>query len=147
VFYLPCLFLLPLIGAFGGYLSRRAQGHGWRVYLAASLPALSLGAFLLLFFPLAFVLDRHVPLQIKFTALVAMMAGWVVLPGIALCVGVALQGLRKSRAVRCYCEEVVAQLELTPPALMRRWTQVLLNQEIVPDKFLALGTRQRRSRC
>lgn len=101
VFYLPWLLLLPLIGAVGAYMSRRAQGVGWRVYLAASLPALALGALFLLLFPLSFVLDRQVPLQIKGTALVAMMVGWVVLPGIALCMGVALQGLRKRQtAVR-----------------------------------------------
>ncbi len=101
VFYLPWLFLLPLIGAVGAYLSRRAQGHGWRVYLAASLPALALGAIFLLLFALAFALDRHVPLQVKGTTLVAMMGGWVVLPGIALCAGVALQGLRKRQSACC----------------------------------------------
>jgi len=97
VLYLPWLFLLPLIGAVGAYLSRRALADGWRVYLAASLPALALGAFFLLLFPLAFALDRQVPLHIKGTALVAMMVGWVALPGIALCLGVALQGLSKRR--------------------------------------------------
>ena len=96
---MPWLFLLPLIGAVSGYLSRRAQGDGWRVYLAASLPALALGAIFLLLFPLAFVLDKQVRLQIKGTALVAMIVGWVVLPGIALCMGVALQDLRKRQSV------------------------------------------------
>jgi len=100
VFYLPWLFLLPVIGAFGGYLSRRAMGDGWRVYFAASLPALALGAFFLLFFPLAFIIDRQVPLQIKGTALVANIVGWVALPGVALCLGVALQGLQKRQVVR-----------------------------------------------
>jgi hypothetical protein len=98
VFYLPWLFLLPLIGAIGAYLSRRAQGDGWRVYLAASLPALALGAFFLLLFPLTFAINRQVPLQTKGTALVTMMVGWVVLPGIALCMGVALQGLRRRQS-------------------------------------------------
>jgi hypothetical protein len=97
VFYVPWLLLLPFIGAVGGYLSRRANAAGWRVYLAASLPALALGAFFLLFFPLVFFIDRPVSLQIKGTALTAGIAGWVILPGIALCVGVALQGVHKSR--------------------------------------------------
>lgn len=95
VFYLPWLFLLPLIGAAGGYLSRRAQGSVLRAYLAASFPAVALGAFLLLLFPLAFVLDRQVPLQIQATSFAAVMFSWVVLPAIAMCVGVALQGLHK----------------------------------------------------
>jgi len=32
--YIPWLLGLPLIGAAGGYLSRRANGTGWRAYLA-----------------------------------------------------------------------------------------------------------------
>ena len=95
VLYLPWMVCLPLIGAIGAYLSRRAQATGWRVYFAASLPALALGVFFLLISPLAFVLDPHVPLSIKATALAAGLVNWVFLPGIALCIGVALQRLRK----------------------------------------------------
>jgi hypothetical protein len=97
VFYLPWLLLLPLVGAVGGYLSRRAQGEGWRVYLAASFPALVLGGLFLILFSLVFA---HNPqgLHTKATALVTMIVGWVVLPGIALCTGVALQGLRKRQS-------------------------------------------------
>ncbi len=97
VFYLPWLFFLPLIGAVGGYLSRRAQGAGWRVYGAGSFPSVALGAIFLLLFAFAFVVDRQVPLQIKGTALAAMTVTWVLLPGIALSMGVALQALRKTK--------------------------------------------------
>jgi hypothetical protein len=97
VLYLPWILSLPLIGAIGAYLSRRAQATGWRVYFAASLPALALGVLFLLISPLAFVLDPHVPLSIKATALAAGLVNWVILPGIALCIGVALQSLRKMR--------------------------------------------------
>jgi len=97
VLYLPWLFSLPLIGAVGAYLSRRAQATGWRVYFAALLPALALGVLFLLMFPLAFVIDPHVPLRIKGTTLAAMTANWVILPGFALCLGAALQSLRKIR--------------------------------------------------
>ena len=45
--------------------------------------------------PFAFVIDPHVPLRIKGTAFAALMLNWVILPGIALCLGVALQSLRK----------------------------------------------------
>lgn len=95
VFYVPWLLILPMIGAVGGYMSRRARGSGWRVYFAASLPALALGAFFLLLFPLALVIDRQVSLETKGTALAASMVGWVILPGLLLSVGVALQSLRK----------------------------------------------------
>ncbi len=99
VLYFPWLFTLPSIGAVGAYLSRRAQATGWRVYFAASLPALALGVLFLLMFPLAFVIDPHVPLRIKGTAFAALMLNWVILPSIALCLGVALQSLRKIREV------------------------------------------------
>ena len=97
VLYLPWMLSLPLIGAIGAYLSRRAQATGWRVYFAASLPALALGVFFLLLFPLAFLIDPQVYLSIKETALAAAIVNWVILPGFALCLGVALQSLRKVR--------------------------------------------------
>lgn len=97
VLYVPWMLTLPLIGAIGAYLSRRAQATGWRVYFAASLPALALGVFFLLLFPLAFVIDPQVSLSIKATALGAAIVTWVILPGFALCLGVALQSLRKLR--------------------------------------------------
>jgi hypothetical protein len=100
VLYLPWMLSLPLIGAIGAYLSRRAQATGWRVYFAVSFPALVLGAFFLLLFPLAFLLDPQVSLSIKATALAAAIVNWVVLPGIALCLGVALQSLRKMSVAR-----------------------------------------------
>jgi hypothetical protein len=97
VLYLPWILSLPLIGAVGAYLSRRAQATGWCVYFVASLPALALGVFFLLIFSLAFVIDPHVPLRTKGTTLAAMMVSWVIFPGLALCLGVALQSLRKMR--------------------------------------------------
>jgi hypothetical protein len=97
VLYLPWMLSLPLIGAIGAYLSRRAQTTGWRVYLAVSFPALALGAFFLLLFPLAFLIDPQVSLSIKATALAAAIVNWVILPGFALCLGVALQRLHKMR--------------------------------------------------
>jgi hypothetical protein len=100
VLYFPWMLSLPLIGAIGAYLSRRAQATGWRVYLAASLPALALGVLFLLIFPLAFVIDPQVSMSIKGTALAAAMVNWVILPGFALCLGVALQSLRKMRVPR-----------------------------------------------
>ncbi len=95
VFYPLWLLSLPLIGAVGAYLSRRARATGWRVYLAVSFPALALGVLFLLIFPWSFVVDPQVSLHIKGAALAALMVGWVVLPGLALSLGVALQSLRK----------------------------------------------------
>jgi len=95
VLYLPWILCLPLIGAVGAYLSRRARATGWRVYFAASLPAVALGVFFLLIFPWSFVVDPQVPLLIKGAGLAVMMLNWVVLPGFALSLGAALQSLKK----------------------------------------------------
>ena len=95
ILYVPWLLLLPLIGAAGGYLSRRAQGVGWRVYVAGLFPALAMGAVLLVTFPFAFVINPQVVPGFKIISLAAVTVSWVVLPGIALCAGVALQGLQK----------------------------------------------------
>ena len=97
VLYLPWMLTLPLIGAIGAYLSRRAQATGWRVYFAVALPALALGVLFLLLFPLTFVIDPQVSLSIKATALGAAIVNWVILPGFALGLGAALQSLRKMR--------------------------------------------------
>lgn len=97
VLYPAWMLSLPLIGAVGAYLSRRARATGWRVYFAASLPALALGVFFLLVFPWSFVVDPQVPLRIKGIGLAAMMLNWVILPGFALSLGAALQSLRKMR--------------------------------------------------
>jgi hypothetical protein len=100
VFYLPWLLFLPLTGAAGAYLSRRAQGDGWRVYLAASFPVLVLGALFLTIFLVVFAMNPQ-GLHTKAASLVTVMVGWVVLPGIALCMGVALQGIRKRQSAGC----------------------------------------------
>jgi hypothetical protein len=100
VLYPAWMLSLPLIGAAGAYLSRLARATGWRVYLAASLPALALGVFFLLVFPWSFVVDPQVPLRIKGIGLAAMMLNWVILPGLALSLGAALQSLLKIREVR-----------------------------------------------
>lgn len=92
--YLPWLLFLPLIGAAGAFISRRAQGAGSRVYLAASFPVLVLGGLFLTIFLLAFAGNpQGLPKQAM--SLATVMLDWVVLPCIALCAGVALQGPRK----------------------------------------------------
>ena len=97
ILYLPWLLLLPVIGAVGGYLSRRARGTGWRVYLAGTFPALAAAIVFLLTIPSAFAFGinpKAVP-GFRFAEVAAAAINWVILPGIALCMGVALQGLRK----------------------------------------------------
>lgn len=97
ILYLPWLLLLPLIGAAGAHLSRRGQGSGWRVYLAGAFPALAIFVALLVTLPFRLVIDPHVVHDFQLGALLSTIFSWTILPGIALCIGVALEGLRKSR--------------------------------------------------
>jgi hypothetical protein len=93
VMYWPWLAVLPLIGAFGAYLSRRAQARRWRVCLAGAFPAFAIGCVLLLIIPWALIIDTHVAHDFAWLGGVGlMMVGWVGLPGAALWLGVALQG-------------------------------------------------------
>jgi hypothetical protein len=96
ILYVPWLFLLPFVGAAGGYLSRRAQGGGRRAYVAGLFPALAMGAVLMLVSPFAFVINSQVVPAFKIASLAAMTLSWVILPGVALSAGVALQGLHKT---------------------------------------------------
>jgi len=98
ILYLPWLLALPLIGAAGAYLSRRAEASRWRVYFAGAFPALAIAAIFLVTFPFAFFVDSRVVPGFQFSALAAMTVSWVILPLIALCTGVALEGVRKTRA-------------------------------------------------
>lgn len=97
IFCIPWLLVLPLIGAGGGYLSRRAGGTGLRMYFAGAFPSLAIAATFLMFFPFAFVIDPGVIPYFKFSSLAAETISWVVLPGMALSIGVALQGLLKTQ--------------------------------------------------
>jgi hypothetical protein len=95
--YVPWLLLLPVVGAIGAYLSRRAQGTGWRVYVSGLSPALAWGVVLVLVAPFAFLVNPAVAPGLKVTSILAMVVSWVVVPGIALGIGIALQGLQRSR--------------------------------------------------
>jgi hypothetical protein len=95
ILYIPWLVLLPSIGAAGGYLSRRAQARGWRVYLAGTFPALAIGCVFLIVLPFRVFVDPYVVHDFEFVGMMAMTLSWVLLPGVALCIGVALEGMRK----------------------------------------------------
>ncbi|MGB7436610.1 MAG: permease prefix domain 1-containing protein [Candidatus Acidiferrum sp.] len=98
VFYWPWLLLLPVVGAGGAYLSRRARACGWRVYVAGTFPALAIACVFLLILPWSLVIDAHVAHDFAL-GLAAMMTSWVILPGIALGIGVAAEGVRHSRTI------------------------------------------------
>jgi hypothetical protein len=68
------------------------------VYFAGAFPALAIAAIFLVTFPFALFVDSRVVPGFQFSALAAMTVSWVILPLIALCTGVALEGVRKTRA-------------------------------------------------
>ena len=101
ILYVPWLLLLPVIGEAGAHLSRRAGGAGWRVYLAGTFPALAAAIVFLIVLPFAFAsgIDPSAVPGFTFAALASMVSTSVILPGILLCLGVALESLREMRGV------------------------------------------------
>ena len=97
--YIEWLLVLPLIGAAGGYLSRRARASGWRVYLAGTFPALAMACVFLLVLPFRLVVDPSVVHDFDLRGMAAMAVSWVVLPGVALSLGVALEEMKKRPTV------------------------------------------------
>ena len=93
IVYVPWLMFLPFVGAAGAYLSRRAQWTGWRPYVAGAFPALAMGCVVLMILPFSFIVDPQIVPGLRFASVAAAAVSWVVLPGIALCIGVAFQGM------------------------------------------------------
>ncbi|MGD1076727.1 MAG: hypothetical protein ABR881_00265 [Candidatus Sulfotelmatobacter sp.] len=93
LFYWPWLAGLPVFGAFGAYLSQRAQGPV-RARLAAALcPVLVLLITLCLILPWALAIDGFSALRLAYFGLAV--ANWVAIPGLALLLG-ALPFLREA---------------------------------------------------
>jgi|SRR5579859_505027 len=85
VLYLPWLATLPVFGAAGAYLSRRAQGPMTARLAAALSPALIMLAVMLLILPWGLILDG-----LHFFTLVGFgvcLTTWVAIPALALLLG------------------------------------------------------------
>lgn len=86
LFYWPWLVGLPMFGAVGAYLSRRAHGSVCSRFVAGLAPALVMLIVMALILPFGLVIDG-----LHFFILVAFGLGilnWVVLPAVALLLGV-----------------------------------------------------------
>ncbi len=84
----PWLALLPFLGAFAAWWSRRMGGNSARRLIAASFPALVFAAIFIVFGLLLMpFVDRHVPLNIRVTAIGIFLLGWTVIPGAFLTLG------------------------------------------------------------
>jgi hypothetical protein len=97
VIYWRWLLCLPLIGALGAYLSRRAGGKLLDRVLAASLHILGLTCVLVLGFCIGLVLDFRVPLSLRLVGIAVYLLGWGITPCFLLLLG-ALPFLRGDAA-------------------------------------------------
>jgi hypothetical protein len=87
VIYLPWLFSLPLIGAMGAYLSKRAGGSQRAVFSSIVFPVLPYLAFFLLALPVMAIFNDRLAHNIMFGALFVGLFAWVLAPGAALLAG------------------------------------------------------------
>jgi hypothetical protein len=87
VVYLPWLFLLPLIGAMGAYLSKRAGGSQRAMFSSIVFPVLPYLVFFLLALPVTALFNESLGHNIWFLALFVGLLAWVVAPGAALLTG------------------------------------------------------------
>ena len=101
------LLALPIVGALGAYLSRRAGGAYKTMVLSGVFPALAFSVILILVIPFASILEHGLVQDARpmFHALISSSLGylgvisiWVLLPGASLFVGVlAYRFLAKGR--------------------------------------------------
>jgi len=90
IYFLPWMLSLPLIGALGAFGSRRAGGSPRDMILVGIFPVLAMTALLILIFPAALidVARSSVALPLVLSALASATLGYVIIPGVALLVGV-----------------------------------------------------------
>ena len=99
VFYFPWLITLPLFGALGAMLAKRAQGSTWYRLAAGLAPALAMLGMFVLVLPVSFALGTAHPSGFPWVYLALTMLVWVGLPAGALMVG-ALPFMSGRRVVK-----------------------------------------------
>ncbi len=85
--YLPWLMVLPVFGALGAYLSRRAKGQLKARLVAALFPAIVLFGFFCFAITVSAVIERHVPWRVLPLVFALAVFNWALLPGAALLLG------------------------------------------------------------
>jgi len=97
----PWLVSLPFLGALGACISSRAGGSRGTVLLASVFPVLALTLTFLLMFPIGFVIERIIGIQVDFRivagALLRDGVDWILIPGAALLAGGLLVHLLPGR--------------------------------------------------
>jgi hypothetical protein len=98
VVYVPWLAVLPLIGAAGAYLSKRAGGSRFLMITSSVFPVLPFVAAFLLMIPVSMILDReHATHGLTPAGILCFVLGWIVFCGLALLAGGLLTHLLVSR--------------------------------------------------
>jgi len=87
VVYVSWLLFLPLIGALGAYISRRAGGSARAVFFSIVFPTLPYLTFFLIGLPIALILDDRVAHNITISAFFVGLSAWVIFPAAALLAG------------------------------------------------------------
>jgi hypothetical protein len=97
LFYVPWLLTLPLAGAIGACLSKRAGGSMRMTLLSSVFPVLPLAAVFLMAIPVGLVLSHTLSHGIVAAAFLTLGIAWVAVPGLILLVGGWLAQLFRSQ--------------------------------------------------
>jgi hypothetical protein len=97
MFYVPWLLTLPLAGAMGAYLSKRAGASRRMTLFSSVFPVLPFAAVFLIAIPVGLVLSHTLSHGIVAAAFLTLGTAWVAVPGAILLAGGFLVQLLFSR--------------------------------------------------
>ena len=98
MFYTSWLLTLPLAGAIGALLSKRAGGSLRMLAISSVFPILPFGVVFLIAIPAGLLMSHALAHHIVASAFLTMMFGWVLVPGVALLAGGLLVQLLSRRS-------------------------------------------------
>jgi len=98
MFYTSWLLTLPLAGAIGALLSKRAGGSPRILAISSVFPVLPFGVVFLIAIPAGLLMSHALAHHIVGAAFLTMMLGWVLFPGAALLAGGLLVQLLSRRS-------------------------------------------------
>ena len=98
MFYTSWLLTLPLAGAIGALLSKRAGGSLRMLAISSVFPILPFGVVFLIATPAGLLMSHALAHLIVASAFLTMMFGWVLVPGVALLAGGLLVQLLSRRS-------------------------------------------------
>lgn len=87
MFYISWLLILPVAGALGAYLSKRAGGSTRMVLVSSIFPVLPFAVVFMIAIPVGLVINHALAHHTVTAAYFSLSVGWVLAPGIALFVG------------------------------------------------------------